>query len=330
MFYTGGITGNVPSYGNIENPGEFGPYISIAGRVLTGNREKALELMMEILSQTDFSDRKRLRELVAEIRSRMLYSLVQSGHSTAMLRALSYGSAASLYTDKLSGIEFFKYINELSEQIKTDEGADELARKLTALREKLFVRNGMVVSLTSPADDFEPFAAALEKAVQVLAAGGKVYLTPPSTKEALPHSIQAQFSTDFWSVGCFPNQEGGMGQLIDAEHPLFDAFPTAFHSEWQWWPMAGRQAMILPERMDTIITEMDSCAFLRPMAMLFECRCGAGRMLVSSLGLHELQHYPEARALQRAVYRYLDSGAFNPRQQVSPDEIRSIFRADVS
>ena len=121
-----------------------------------------------------------------------------------------------------------------------------------------------------------------------------------------------------------------MGQLIDEKHPLFRHFPTEFYGNWQWWPMAGRQAMILPERMDTIITEMDSCAFLRPMAMLFECRCGAGRMLVSSLGLHELQQYPEARALQRAIYRYLDSGAFNPRQQVSPDEIRSIFRADVS
>ena len=179
MFYTGGITGNVPSYGNIENPGEFGPYISIASRVLAGNREKALELMMEIITETDFSDRKRLREMVAEIRSRMLYSLVQSGHSTAMLRALSYGSAASSYTDKLSGIEFYKYINEIGEQIKTDEGADELARKLTALREKLFVRNGMVVSLTSPADDFEPFAAALEKAVQALPEGGNVSAEDP-------------------------------------------------------------------------------------------------------------------------------------------------------
>ena len=168
------------------------------------------------------------------------------------------------------------------------------------------------------------------KAESVLQEGGIVYLAPDSTEEAIPRSIRGQFSPDFWSVCTFPHQAGGMGLLINEKHPLFRHFPTEFYGNWQWWPMAGRQAMILPERMDTIITEMDSCAFLRPMAMLFECRCGAGRMLVSSLGLHELQQYPEARALQRAVYRYLDSGAFNPRQQVSPDEIRSIFRADVS
>ena len=166
-----------------------------------------------------------------------------------------------------------------------------------------------------------------EKAMQVLAAGGKVYLTPPSTKEALPHSIQAQFSTDFWSVGCFPNQEGGMGQLIDAEHPLFDAFPTAFHSEWQWWPMAGRRAVILPEdcRVHPIITEMDSYATMRSMAKLFECRTGGGRLMFSSMGLQDLMEYPEARALQRAIYAYMDSDRFAPQESVDIASIRSML-----
>ena len=65
-----------------------------------------------------------------------------------------------------------------------------------------------------------------EKAREILAAGGRVYLTPPSTKEALPRSIRAQFTTDFWSVGTFPAQEGSMGQLIDTQHPIFQSFPA--------------------------------------------------------------------------------------------------------
>ena len=163
-------------------------------------------------------------------------------------------------------------------------------------------------------------------AERVLEGGGTVYLAPDSTEEAIPRSIPGQFSPDFWSVCTFPHQAGGMGLLIDDAHPLFRHFPTEFYGNWQWQPMAGRRAMILPERLDTIIAEMDSCAYLRPMAMMFECRCGRGRMLVSSLGLHELQEDPAARALQRAVYLYLASGGFNPRQQVSPERIRSIFR----
>ena len=163
-----------------------------------------------------------------------------------------------------------------------------------------------------------------EKAKEILAAGGRVYLTPPSTKEALPRSIRAQFTTDFWSVGTFAQQAGGMGQLIDSAHPLFADFPTESHTDWQWWPMASQRAVILPKRIRAIITEMDSYAHLRPMAQLFECRCGGGRLLFSSLGLQDLQQYPEARALLSSIYRYLGSEAFAPRQELDVETVASL------
>ena len=165
-----------------------------------------------------------------------------------------------------------------------------------------------------------------EKAKEILAAGGRVYLTPPSTKEALPRSIRAQFTTDFWSVGTFAQQAGGMGQLIDSAHPLFADFPTESHTDWQWWPMASQRAVILPKRIRAIITEMDSYAHLRPMAQLFECRCGGGRLLFSSLGLQDLQQYPEARALLSSIYRYLGSEAFAPRQELDVETVASLVR----
>jgi len=167
-----------------------------------------------------------------------------------------------------------------------------------------------------------------EKAEQTLQNGGIVYLAPDSTEEALPNSIQAQFSPDFWSVCTFPRQAGGMGQLIDTSHPIFRSFPTEAYNTWQWWPMAIQRAMILPEKIDCIIAEMDSFAFLRPMAKLFECKCGNGRLLVSSFGLHNLQQYPEARALQQAVYDYLGSNNFTPTQQLSEAWIKTLFHAD--
>ena len=117
-----------------------------------------------------------------------------------------------------------------------------------------------------------------------------------------------------------------MGQLIDAGHPIFAEFPTDSHTDWQWWPMANRRAIILPERFQAIVTEMDSYAALRPMAQLLECRCGGGRLLLSTLGLHELERYPEARALQNAIYRYLDSEAFSPKQEIAPDTIKELVR----
>ena len=166
------------------------------------------------------------------------------------------------------------------------------------------------------------------RALQVLQRGGRVFLAPDSTQEALPHSIRGQFSTDFWSVGTFPAQAGGMGLLIDAAHPVFASFPTDAHTDFQWWPMASRRAVILPEALQSlrpIVTLMDSYAYLRPMAQLFECRCGGGRLLFSSLGLHHLTQYPEARALLGSIYRYMGSEAFAPAQEAPVEEIRTIL-----
>ena len=156
-----------------------------------------------------------------------------------------------------------------------------------------------------------------ERARRTLDEGGTVYLAPDSTKEALPHSIRAQFSPDFWSVRTFPHQDGGMGQLIDAGHPIFRDFPTASHNDWQWWPMANGRAMLLPRKLKCIVEEVDSFATMRSMARLFEARCGKGRVLVSSYGLHRLQEYPEARALQRSIYEYLDAHSAPPEQEIS-------------
>lgn len=132
-----------------------------------------------------------------------------------------------------------------------------------------------------------------EQTRAVLQNGGRVYLSPDADKESLPYSIKTQFTTDFWSVGTFADQEGGMGQLIDTEHPIFKEFPTDFHTDWQWWIMATKRAVILPHPMKTIITEMDSYAFLRPMAQMIEFRCLKGKVLLSTMELHKSQQYPE-------------------------------------
>ena len=117
-----------------------------------------------------------------------------------------------------------------------------------------------------------------------------------------------------------------MGQLIDETHPLFEDFPTEFHTNWQWWPMAVQRAVILPGQYEAIIAEMDSYAFMRPMAQLFECRCMRGRLLFSSLGLQNLQQYPQCRALLDSIYRYLSSERFDPAQEILPKEIASLVK----
>ena len=165
-----------------------------------------------------------------------------------------------------------------------------------------------------------------EQTRAVLQNGGRVYLSPDADRESLLNSIKTQFTTDFWSVGTFAEQEGGMGQLIDTEHPIFRNFPTDFHTDWQWWIVAGKRAVILPRSMKSVITEMDSYAFLRPMAQLIEFNCLNGKVLLSTMELHKSLQYPEARALQAAIYEYLSGEEFWPAEELTVEELRTMVR----
>lgn len=121
-----------------------------------------------------------------------------------------------------------------------------------------------------------------------------------------------------------------MGQLIDTAHPVFEDFPTQFHTNWQWWAMASARAVILPRKMKAIITEMDSYAFLREMAQLLEFRCGGGYVLFSTMGLQNLLKYPEAGALQAAIYDYLEKRVLRAEnlpeitQELSVEELEKL------
>jgi len=163
-----------------------------------------------------------------------------------------------------------------------------------------------------------------EKVLCALKEGKSVLLEPECDLEHLPQSIGTQFTTDFWSVGTFSRQEGSMGQLIDFKHPIFKDFPTEFHTNWQWYIMAKSRATIVPSNIKPLITEIDSYAYMRHMAQLFECKCLNGKLMFSTMELYKKTDYPEANALLNCIYKYMESDLFAPKQTISLDELKAM------
>ena len=72
--------------------------------------------------------------------------------------------------------------------------------------------------------------------------------------------------------------------------------------------------------------QMDSCLRMDTFAMLAEARAGAGKIVISSMGLKELPPAPEVIALRNAVIRYMQSEHFDPKAVWTPEEIRQFVR----
>ncbi|HIZ83689.1 MAG TPA: discoidin domain-containing protein, partial [Firmicutes bacterium] len=175
-----------------------------------------------------------------------------------------------------------------------------------------------------------------ELALQVLEEGGKVFLSPKASGDALPNSRDGRFSTAFWSTND-QTQPGTLGLLMDPEHPLFDAFPTDYHSDYQWWAMSRQgRAMNLESLTDAegnhiqpLVTVIDGgFGDLDRLGLLYEAAVGNGKLMVSSMGLDELQYdYPEAKALRNAILEYMNSDAFNPTFQLTVEQINEQVKA---
>jgi hypothetical protein len=157
-----------------------------------------------------------------------------------------------------------------------------------------------------------------------LAAGGKVLLLPDL--DALPHSVGGQFQSEFWSPmfaasalerGIEP-PPGTLGILCDPAAPALARFPTAFHSEWQWWHLVKNARPIMfddtPDDYRPIVQVIDNFVTNHKLGLLAETRVGDGRMLICAIDLLGLQDKPEARQLLHSLLRYMESDAFAPSE----------------
>lgn len=165
----------------------------------------------------------------------------------------------------------------------------------------------------------------ISEAMTHLKCGKKVFLAPKAEEACFVNSVKTQFTTDFWSVGTFPQQSGYMGIFPDPKHPLFNCFPTDEHSDWQWWSLTNSRAMVLDEKTEPLFDVLDSYARLRKLAFMVEAKVGEGKLLLCSMGLEEKCEYPEVRAMLKSIYSYMNSDDFNPRQELTEEALKRLL-----
>ena len=143
---TGGIDVQAGTYGNAKDLSKFLATLEIKTKVFYENRDEALDLIREILLTSDFTDDKRLKEIIAECRSRMQASMTGSGHTVAALRALSYFSPAAACAQQLSGMVQCRLLEDLDSSF--EEKKESLKKNLKALIHYIFRPENLLIDYT--------------------------------------------------------------------------------------------------------------------------------------------------------------------------------------
>ena len=158
--HTGGIKAVVNTYTNANEMRKYRVMLEIRSRALYEKRDKALELMKEIILTSRFDDGKRLHEVIAEAKSRLQAAMTSAGHSTAALRALSYFSPTAAVSEEISGIPQYRLLEELDKNFEAKK--EELISNLKELTVCIFRPGNLLVDYTASKESWE----GLEEAVR--------------------------------------------------------------------------------------------------------------------------------------------------------------------
>lgn len=167
------------------------------------------------------------------------------------------------------------------------------------------------------------------KAKRHLQKGGKVLLLADTAKAN--SDIPASFSGISWNAvwsGMPPNL---LGILCDPDHPALKAFPTEFHSNWQWWDLVAKskpfQLDHTPASFKPLVQMIPDWNNPKKIGLIFEGRIGEGKLIVSAIDLiNGMEERPVARQMLHSLLQYVNSEEFAPTHELNPEWIDVLFK----
>ena len=166
--HTGGIGTSLELYTDVTKvkEKEFRATFEIKGKALYPKMNVLFSMMREILMESDLGDEKRLKEILAMLKSRLQMSFLSSGHTTAALRSLSYTSPMAKFKDDTDGIGYYEVVKERVENF--EEKKAELIANLRQIAQQIFRKDNLIISYTSSADGLAPMEEAFTKIADTL------------------------------------------------------------------------------------------------------------------------------------------------------------------
>ncbi len=169
-----------------------------------------------------------------------------------------------------------------------------------------------------------------DEAQRRLVAGGKV-LFMPRYNELGWESPPIGRLPIFWNRLMGPGWDRFLGLLVDPNHPALAQFATDDHYDWQWQdviqPVCRAVNMdSLPRGLRPVVQVIDDWNRNYKLGLVFECRLGAGKLMVCSADLEsDLDRRPVARQLRRSLLAYMGGPHFDPPVEVTPEQIRGVL-----
>ena len=174
---TGGIVPVTNLYPNAKDLTQRRITFEVKGKAFDKNLQDAVALIEEMLIRSDYSDTKRLYEILAELKSRLQSSMMSAGHVVAGGRAVSYFSENAAIQEVLSGMDFYRLLEKICGD--WEQEGKKTVEKLSELAKQIFCRENLMLDFISQDEavyeQFRELAGGLKEKLPVKNAAGQPY-----------------------------------------------------------------------------------------------------------------------------------------------------------
>ncbi len=164
------------------------PMVTLFGKALSRNTGNMLDIVENLLCEPDFSDLKRLKTLLLEVRSDMESSVVHNGHRLAISLAARNFSSASALNETWHGIHQLRFIKEITEDL-SEEKLKAVSLDLNRVAGFLFKKNNIKTALTGETPDIDTASTMVQATYNRLEYDPNAGFAPPPypPEPALPY-----------------------------------------------------------------------------------------------------------------------------------------------
>ncbi|WP_311370474.1 insulinase family protein [Anaerococcus hydrogenalis] len=146
---------------NIKNKeGQINNFIKISFKTTLDRYEKSLGIIKEVMKNTDFSDEKRIKDILKQIKAMFEMNMYDSGHSLALTRSFSHFDKLSYIKDQLNGFGYYEFIKKISKDVEEDFLT--FKEKLEDLYKEIFSKN-LLINITGSNEDYKILKTYIKK-----------------------------------------------------------------------------------------------------------------------------------------------------------------------
>lgn len=129
--YTGGVNASLSLHITQADPDQCRPTLSLKGKALARNGAKLLDLFSDFILSPDFSDRRRIKELLSQHTTALQNRLTKNALNYAIQTTLSGFSSASAVFDQWNGLPYYSAVMQWAKN--PDALIEELMRMQKAI-----------------------------------------------------------------------------------------------------------------------------------------------------------------------------------------------------